>query len=118
MNTTPSFLVIQAFGSDKPGALESLSKACAQTGCQILDSRWVVLGDTFSFGALLRGQWACVAKLEASLPKLEKKLNSSIVTRRTDCPPRQSKALPYSVEVISAERPGVLQEVTSFFGLP
>lgn len=115
MNTSPTFLVLQAFGTDKPGALECLSKACAHAGCQILDSRWVVLGDTFSFGALLRGTWSAVAKLEAALPKLEKKLESSIIFRRTELSPYQStRALPYSVEVISAERPGVIRDVTSY----
>lgn len=114
MNTSPTFLVLQAFGTDKPGALESLSKVCAQAGCQILDSRWVVLGDTFSFGALLRGSWSAVAKLEAGLPKLEKKLNSSIIFRRTEPTAHTTKALPYAIEVISAERPGVIQDVTSF----
>ncbi len=74
----------------------------------------MVLGDTFTFGALLKGTWSGLAKLEALIPKLEKKLRSSISAKRTDWQPGTTKAMPYSIEIISAERPGIIQDVTSY----
>ena len=114
MSMAPSFLVLQAMGANKAGTLDSLSRTCVQAGCQILDSRWMVLGDTFTFCALLKGPWSAIAKLEGLIPRLEKKLHASISAKRTDWQPGNLKAMPYSIEIISGERPGIIQDVTSY----
>jgi glycine cleavage system transcriptional repressor len=112
--STQNYLVLQALGADKQGTLDSLSRACTQSGCQILDSRWVVLGEDFSFGALLRGSWSAIAKLETALPKLEQKLASSIMVKRTQPSEKMRLCLPYSIQIISQERPGVIEAITAF----
>lgn len=109
-----SYLVLQALGADKAGVLDTLSRACTRSGCQILDSRWVVLGEDFSFGALLRGSWGALAKLEAAIPRLEKKLDSSIQLKRTQRSEQMHLYLPYSIQIISQERRGVIEAITTF----
>lgn len=113
--TTENYLVLQALGADKLGTLDSLSRACTQSGCQILDSRWVVLGEDFSFGALLRGSWSALAKLETALPRLEEKLASTIMIKRTQPSEKMRLSLPYSIQIISQERSGIIEAITAFW---
>ncbi len=74
-----------------------------------------VLGGTFALIQLVSGKWNNLAKLETTLKGLQDQLNLTIVTRRTEQrqPPKQ--ALPYSVDVVSLDRPGIVSRLAEFF---
>ena len=109
------YLVISAIGEDQVGIISELAQTTADAGCHIADSRMTVLGGDFAIIMLAEGRWNELAKLEASLPHLERKLGLTITTRRTNGGSElRTRLLPYSVEVVGMDEPGIVQELTDF----
>lgn len=108
-------LVISALGKDRPGIIDDLSRAIYDLGLNITDSRMTVLGGEFAILLLVDGQWNQLARLEDEVPDLEQQLGLTIVTRRTE--PRKASAdlLPYAVEVVSLDHPGIVHHLARFF---
>lgn len=108
-------LVITAIGEDRPGLVDRLSNAIFDTECSIEDSRMSVLGGEFAIILLVSGNWNSVAKLENQLAGLEQQLDMTIVARRTEARKNVSDCLPYLVEVVALDHPGIVYNLASFF---
>lgn len=108
------FLAIHAMGAHSAGLLTLLSHACTQSGCLMVESRWSLLGELFSFSGLLRGTWGAIAKLEAALPTLEKRTETVITVKRTQLASSITNRIPYSIQVIALQSANVLSEAVSF----
>ena len=108
-------LVITAIGEDRPGIINELSKIVLEQKGNILDSRMTVLGGEFAILLLVSGKWDTIARLETSLPKYQEKLELTILTKRTSDRPVKMQYLPYHVEVISIDHPGIVHKVADFF---
>ena len=109
-----SLLVISAVGDDRPGIVEALSQAILDNGCNIEDSRMSVLGGSFAVIILVSGNWNTLAKLEAGLPPLGEKLGLTFTTRRTEPRKATGHLLPYTVDVVSLDHPGIVHELAAF----
>jgi glycine cleavage system transcriptional repressor len=83
-DTSTKHLIIIVLGALRAGSINELIKAISHYGCNIVDSRISTLGQEFAANLLVTGTWNTIAKLETSLPLLEKKLELSILQRRTD----------------------------------
>lgn len=110
-----NFLVISALGEDRPGIVNELAKLIAETGCSIEDSRMTVLGGDFAVILLVEGRWNELAKLEAGLPTSARRLGLATHVKRTAPLQRESNLLPYTVEVVSIDHPGIVQHLANFF---
>ena len=112
---TETFLVVSALGTDRSGIVSALSQAVLDAGCSIRDSRMAVLGGDFAVIMLLSGNWNSIAKIEGALPRLEETLDLTIQSKRTE--PRDSTAnlIPYAIEVVSIDQPGIVRDVADFF---
>ncbi len=108
-------LVISALGEDRPGIVNDLSHAIYQLGCSISDSRMTILGGEFAMLLLVEGPWNQLAKLEGQIKELEKKLSMTIVSRHTQHLPAHGDKLPYSVEVVALDNPGIIHKLSNFF---
>ena len=108
-------LVISALGKDRPGIVNDLSHAIYQLGCSISDSRMTILGGEFAMLLLVEGPWNQLAKFEGQIKDLENKLDMIIVSRQTHRLPPQGDKLPYSVEVVSLDHPGIVHKLSNFF---
>jgi glycine cleavage system transcriptional repressor len=108
-------LVISALGHDQPGILKELSGTILDSGCNIEDSRMVLLGAEFTMMLLVSGSWSAIAKLEAMLPALKQRLALNLITKRTERRSSNNKFMPYAVEVISLDQPGIVHELAYFF---
>lgn len=108
-------LVISAIGEDRPGIVDALSKAVLDSGCNIGDSRMSVLGGEFAIIMMITGNWNAVAKLESVLPRLEEKLGLHVQSKRTKTRKGTSDQIPYAVEVVAIDHPGIVHEVANFF---
>lgn len=115
MSTQKNFLVISALGKDRPGIVKSLSKKILDEGCNITDSRMTVLGGEFAILLLVEGQWNTLAKLENALPELEHELDLTIIGKRTQKRSPSSNQLPYMVEVVAMDHPGIVNHLAEFF---
>ncbi|MEN8178500.1 MAG: glycine cleavage system protein R [Pseudomonadota bacterium] len=115
MSNQNNFLVISALGKDRPGIVKSLSKKVLDGGCNITDSRMTVLGGEFAILLLVEGQWNTLAKLENVLPELQTELGLTIIGKRTEKRSQSSNLLPYMVEVVSMDHPGIVNQLAEFF---
>lgn len=114
MSQEQHHLAFHALSTESSGVLDAMVTLCTDCGCQILDSRGTQLGAYFSFGALVRGSWAQIAKLESQAPKLASKHNIELDLRRTTLETISEIKLPYTIQIIAQERPDTFKAVTSF----
>lgn len=109
------YLVVSALGEDRPGILHDIARAVRDCGCNVVESRMTVLGGEFAMLLLVSGNWNTVTKLESQLPKLAQRLALTIAMRRTgEREPRQD-LVPYAVDVVCVDQPGIVFNLAHFF---
>lgn len=110
-----TYFVISSVGKDRPGIVNELSDIIMACGCNIEDSRMSVLGGEFALILMVSGSWDSVAKLEQQLPVMEDKLGLTIIARRTESRAGARGLIPYEVDVVSMDHPGIVHDVAEFF---
>ncbi len=110
-----NYLVISALGEDRPGIVDRLSKAVLDGGCNIEDSRMTVLGGEFAVILLISGQWNNIAKVENSLERTGAELGLTVTAKRTDGRRPRHDLMPYAVDVVSLDHPGIVYNLAHFF---
>jgi glycine cleavage system transcriptional repressor len=108
-------LVIAAVGEDRPGLVDQLSGFILDSGCNIADSRMMVLGGEFAVLLLVTGNWNNLAKLEDQIEQIEAKLGMTVSVKRTEKKERTGEYLPYAVDVVSLDHPGIVHNLANFF---
>lgn len=108
-------LVITALGEDRPGLVNELSNKLTDFNLNIEDSRMSMLGGEFAIILLVSGSATSIEKLSQSVSTLETTLNMKLLVKKTTRKPTQEKLVPYQVEVVSIDHPGIVQEIASFF---
>jgi glycine cleavage system transcriptional repressor len=114
MRINDHFLAITALGNDSIGVLEAFTKAAKQCCANILDAKLKKIGSECALTLYFTGTWSAIAKLEALLPQLAKQHEFILQSKRTQ-PSTQAPALPYHVQVIAQDRPGILNDLALFF---
>jgi len=106
--TNENFLLINAFAPQTHSPLVAITKRITDCGCNLTETRVATLGRDVSVLALAQGPWDAIAKLESALARLEREEQIRLVHYRTGPKPAQTNLLPYVVEVIAADKPGIL----------
>lgn len=108
-------LVLAILAEDRPGLLHEITRAVKNCGCNIAESRMTVLAGEFTMLLLISGNWSMLTRLETQLPKLEKQLGLNISARRSnEHAPRQDQ-LPYAIDAVCLDQPGILFSLAGFF---
>lgn len=110
-----NYLLINAYTTHPQSPLLLVTRRVSDSGCNLEDTRLATVGRDVSMTALVTGSWDAVAKLETMLGKLEREEGLKLVWYRTGPKPLQSTLLPYVVEVIAADKPGILFQLADFF---
>ncbi len=110
-----NYLVISAVGEDRPGLVADLSQLIVNCGCNIEESRMSLLGGEFAILMMISGAWNNIAKLEDALPGTAEKLGVTIALKRTQERNGTQERMPYNVEIVSLDHPGIIQQLASFF---
>src|SRR3569832_2902227 len=110
-----NYLVISALGKDRPGIVNTLSKAVLDSGCNISHSRMAVLGGEFAVILLIHGTDAAVHAMQQQLPLLEEQLQLTLIAKTTAPRRGEQHWLPYRVAVVAMARPGIVHRITDFF---
>ena len=108
-------LLISAIAPQSSGFLVALTKRVSDAGCDLLEVQAHVMGRELAIDALCAGPWDAIAKLESALQRMERDSDLSLLTRRTGSRPLAGTLLPYLVEVIAANKPGILYQIADFF---
>lgn len=106
-------LAITAYGSDRPGLVERLSGCITDSGCNIEESRMSALGGQCVIVILAAGPWHALSKLEGQLDALGASLALTLHHERTG--KRTEPAIPYSVELVTPDKPGIVRSLAAFF---
>lgn len=108
-----NYLLINAYSMRVP--LLSVTRRIADSGCNLIEARLATVGRDVSITTLATGSWDAVAKLEAMLSRLEREEGLKLIWYRTGAKQTQSNLLPYIVEVIAADKQGILFQLADFF---
>lgn len=115
MPAKKNLLVISALGKDRPGIVDELTQPILDYGCNLMDSRMTVLGGEFAILLLVAGNWNTLARLEKTIPELEQQLGLTIICKRTEEKSSAANLLPYAVEVVAMDHPGIVHHLAGFF---
>ncbi|MFZ5842742.1 MAG: glycine cleavage system protein R [Pseudomonadota bacterium] len=110
-----NLLAVSVLGPYVPTATTDIAKLAADCNCNILDARITMLGNESAMLLLLAGTWNALAKFEHALPVLSQRLQLSVNMRRTTGREQPSQALPYSVQIVALDTPGILRDISQFF---
>jgi glycine cleavage system transcriptional repressor len=110
-----NLLLINAYTTHPASPLLAVTRRIAESGCNLVDTRLATVGQDVSMTALAVGPWDAVAKLETMLSRLEREEGLKLAWYRTEPKQIQSNLLPYIVEVIAADKPGLLFQLADFF---
>ncbi len=108
-------IVICAVGGDRVGMVHELSKAVADCGGSISESRMTSLGNEFAMLLLVNGNWHTLAKLEGEFKKLADATGMNIQLRRTEERAARNDMLPYSIDVVCLDQTGIVAGLSGFF---
>lgn len=118
MSVTPpreQFLLINALGSSPTELASELCRVCLENRCNVISTRLSRHGDHAAMALQVAGSWDALARLEASVPALARRLHFSVNMVRSSIAEDRPDALPYVVYVSAAWRPDTLTELCSFF---
>ena len=114
-DTQNDYLVITASGEDKVGLVDRFSGRIAESGCNIEERRMAVLGGQFALIMLLSGPWNALSKFEGQLKSLGEQSGLTIIHKRTQQRERTQPMMPYQVEVVAMDHPGIVRSLAGFF---
>jgi glycine cleavage system transcriptional repressor len=109
------FLAISAVGKDRPGLAHDLVRTIADCGASITESRMLALGGEFAMQLLATGNWHAVARLEAELKRLAESGGLLLQLKRTEPRGLREDHIPYSIDVIGSDQPGIVSGLAGFF---
>jgi len=108
-------LLISAWSTHPASPLLAVAKRITDSGCNLAEARMSTVGRDVSLTVLATGSWDALAKLEAMLTRLAREKELRLIWSRTEPRPPQSDLLPYMVEVVAADKPGILFQLAEFF---
>jgi glycine cleavage system transcriptional repressor len=108
-------IVLSAVGTDRAGVVNDLSKVILDSGGNIEESRMTALGSEFAMLLLVSGNWAAIGKLEKALAKLAEDKPLNINIRKTDVRLIDDERMPYGIDIVSLDQPGIVFQLANFF---
>ncbi len=108
-------IVLSVIGTDRTGIVQEITKVILDCGGNIEESRMAALGAEFAMLLLVSGNWHTLTKLESGLDKLTEDGSLTINLKKTGEPASRKECMPYGVDVICLDHPGVVFGLADFF---
>jgi glycine cleavage system transcriptional repressor len=109
-------LVISVLCPARADLVPDLTRAINECGCSIRDCRVTRLGQHQSVLLRAVGPWNALAKLDDQLPKIQQRHEvPHLVVERGGDEAVQADLVPYAVDAVCPDRPGVVAELAGFF---
>jgi glycine cleavage system transcriptional repressor len=108
-------LLVSAIADGGMQLLTQLSKRVVDSGCNLSDARVSMLGREVCVQLLATGSWDAIAKFESALQRMGRDDGLQMQLKRTNARALAGATLPYAVEVIAADKPGILHQLSEFF---
>ncbi len=107
-------LVLSIITQDRPGVVKEISEIVAQSGCNIEDSRMMVLGGSFAILMMVGGSDVQISELESRELELTDKLSSLVQMHKTENRDQADTGIPYVIEVVALDHQGIVRELSDF----
>ncbi|MEE8094067.1 MAG: ACT domain-containing protein [Gammaproteobacteria bacterium] len=108
-------MVISAVGGDRTGVVQDLTRIILDCGGSIRESRMTGLGAEFAMLLLVSGNWHTVSRMEQNLAKFGELNGLTIQLKRTEPKKFGKKLLPYAIDVVCLDEPGIVHHLAGFF---
>lgn len=108
-----SHIIVTAMGADRVGIVDDLATLILERHCNVEESRMSVLGGEFAVILLLSGRHEDVRALMDEMPARGGALGLQIVIKETVPPKAAPDALPYLLESVSLDTPGIVHALTA-----
>lgn len=109
-----NYLIISAVGPYQPEIMNELSRICNQCGCNLLNTKMIIMGREITLTLFVSGNWGAIAKMEAALESLEQKLGLSLIARRTSEYTQPEKSMTYTAQISAIDKTGILNGLSDF----
>ena len=108
-------IVLSAIGSDRTGVVDDITEVILDCGGNIEESRMTTLGSDFAMLMLISGNWHTLTKLRTALDKLSAATSLEITIRKTGERESDVDYMPYGVDVVCLDQPGIVHALAHFF---
>ena len=108
------FLAVSALGKDRPGLAHDLVRTISDCGASLSEGRMLPLGGEFGMQLLVTGNWHAMARLESELTRFGKAEGLALQLRRTEARALREDHIPYSIDVIGPDHPGIVAGLAGF----
>ena len=108
-------IVFSVLGDDRPGIVEELSTTILEHQCNIEDSRMSVMGGVFAVILLVSGEADALKKVQEALADMHNRGKLTISSREAGQRSTQGSYLPYQVQIVSMDHPGIVNRLSHFF---
>lgn len=108
-------LLITTICRSDNNVFNEIAKLAGKHECHIHYSHLFSLGFDNTITLQIAGNWSGIAKIEAALPVLAKRLEIELVYKRSHLEKIDRYFLPYQVEIVAIDQPGIVYEITEFF---
>jgi glycine cleavage system transcriptional repressor len=108
-------LVISAIGGDPAVVVQELTRTILDCGGNIKDSRMTALGSEFGMLLLVAGNWHTISRLERDLDRFAAQNGLTMQFRRGEARRFEKELLPYAVDVVGLDQPGIVHSLSGFF---
>ncbi len=106
--------VLTAVGEDRIGIVDDLSSEIEQKQGNILESRMSVLGGEFAVIMLVSGEKRAISSLMGDLDEMESRTGLHIEIKPTKSSEKEADGIPYILDCVSLDSPGIIHSVTRF----
>lgn len=108
-------LVVSALGDNSADVVRNLTKVVLDCGGNIKESRMAALGSEFAVLLLVTGNWHTMSRLEQDLVRHAETDGLIMQVKRTEPRHFARELLPYAVDVVGLDQPGIVNNLSSFF---
>jgi glycine cleavage system transcriptional repressor len=106
------YSVITVVGPDSLGIMETIAVEVSGLGANIEETRATILGGDFAVIMLVSGKMGSCTRLKDLLPKALVPKDMTVLVRSTAVQPHGA-GIPYVIESISLDTPGIVRSLTS-----
>lgn len=106
------YAVITAVGADRAGIVDDLADAIALAGANIEETKAAILGGEFAVIMLVSGPSGTAQALAQTMPSRFAPTGLTVAVRAT-AGPSKPQGLPYIIETVSLDTPGIVHAVTA-----
>ena len=108
-------MVISAIGGDRTGVVHDLTRVILECGGSLKESRMTALGAEFAMLLLVSGNWHAISRMEQELVRFGESNALTIQLKRTEIKQLARELLPYAIDVVCIDQPGIVHNLAGFF---